>query len=72
LQQRGIHFLDEIQKKHADKNIVVITHGGLIRALLAHVLNMELKGLFRFNIDHASVTQLDFSQKVPKITFVNL
>jgi alpha-ribazole phosphatase len=72
LQQRGIHFLDEIQKKHADKNIVVITHGGLIRALLAHVLNMELKGLFRFNIDHASATQLDFSQKVPKITFVNL
>jgi alpha-ribazole phosphatase len=72
LQQRAIHFLDEIQNKHADKNVVVVTHGGFIRALLAHVLSMELKGLFRFNIDHASVTQLDFSQKVPKITFVNL
>jgi alpha-ribazole phosphatase len=72
LQQRGIHFLDEIKNKHADKNILVISHGGLIRALLAHVLNMELKGLFRFTIDHASVTQLDFSQQVPKIVFVNL
>jgi alpha-ribazole phosphatase len=72
LQQRGLRFLEEMQKKHADKNVAVVTHGGLIRALLAHVLNMELKGLFRFSIDHASVTQLDFSQKVPKITFVNL
>ena len=72
LQQRGIQFLDEILQRHAGKNIVVVTHGGLIRALLAHVLNMELKGLFRFNINHASVTELDFSQAVPKINFVNL
>jgi alpha-ribazole phosphatase len=72
LQQRGVHFLDEALSKHQNENIVVITHGGFIRALLAHVLNMELKGLFRFEIDHGSVTQLDFSQKIAKITFVNL
>jgi alpha-ribazole phosphatase len=72
LQQRGIHFLDEMLSKHLNENVLVITHGGLIRALLAHVLNMELKGLFRFNIDHASVTELDFSEKIPKISFVNL
>ncbi len=72
LQQRAIHFLDEMLSKHSNENILVISHGGLIRALLAHVLNMELKGLFRFEINHASVTQLDFSQKVPKITCVNL
>jgi alpha-ribazole phosphatase len=72
LQQRGIHFLEEILAKHKNKNIVVITHGGMIRALLAHVLNMELKGLFRFTIDYGSVTQLDFSGTIPKVLFVNL
>jgi alpha-ribazole phosphatase len=72
LQQRGVSFLDEMLSKHLNENIVVITHGGLIRALLAHVLNMELKGLFRFNVDYGSVTQLDFSEKIPKISFVNL
>ncbi len=72
LQQRGLNFLDEMKAKHLGENILVVTHGGMIRALLAHVLNMELKGLFRFNIDHASVTQLDFSDKIPKVTFVNL
>ena len=72
LQQRGLSFLDEILSKHKNGHIAVVTHGGMIRALLAHVLNMELKGLFRFNIDYGSVTQLDFTQAVAKINFVNL
>lgn len=72
LQQRGLSFLDEILSKHLNENIAVITHGGMIRALLAHVLNMQLKGLFRFAIDHGSVTQIDFAAAVPKINFVNL
>lgn len=71
LQQRGLYFLKEILQQHAGQNIVVVTHGGMIRALLAHVLNMPLKGLFRFSIDHSSVTLLDFSSEIPKISFVN-
>ena len=72
LQQRGLSFLTEILEKHANEHIAVVSHGGMIRALLAHVLNIELKGLFRFKIDYGSATQLDFSQTVPKINFVNL
>ena len=72
LQQRGLSFLDEILSKHLNDSIAVITHGGMIRALLAHALNMQLKGLFRFNIDYGSVTQIDFGAAVPKINFVNL
>ena len=71
LQQRAIHLLEELKLTNSGKHILIVTHGGLIRALLAHVLNMDLKGLFRFNIDYASVTELDFSEKVPKINRVN-
>ena len=76
LQVRGIEFLNEILSSHSAENIAIVTHGGMIRALLAHVLNMPLKGLFRFNIDYGSITQLEFgdaqSGAVPKINFVNL
>lgn len=72
LQQRAIHILEELKLENTGKHILIVTHGGLIRALLAHVLNMELKGLFRFNIGYGSVTELDFSEKVAKINFVNL
>ena len=73
LQTRGIAFLNDIMLAIPQANICVVTHGGFIRALLAHVLNMPLKGLFRFNIDYGSVTQLEFKKdEVPKINFVNL
>lgn len=76
LQQRGIHFLEDILIQYPTSNIAVVTHGGMIRALLAYVLNMPLKGLFRFTIDYGSITQLEFGDTklgaVPKINFVNL
>ncbi|WP_047535491.1 alpha-ribazole phosphatase [Methylotenera sp. N17] len=71
LQQRGVAFVEEILQQHPQGHVLVVTHGGMIRAILAHVLNMQLKGLFRFNIDYGSVTQLDFCGTVPKIEYVN-
>ncbi len=71
MQARVLEFLAEVQSLHVGGNIAVVTHGGVIRALIAHVLNMPLKGLFRFHIDHGSVTQLEFGGSVPKIHFVN-
>ncbi len=77
LQQRGMTFLQHVLNQYPQgnisaKNIAIVTHGGMTRALLAHVLNMPLKGLFRFTVDYGSVTQLEFGGAVPKIGFVNL
>lgn len=71
LQARVIIFVDEILTQYHKGHVLVVTHGGIIRALLAYVLSMELKGLFRFNVDYGSVTQLDFSDDIPRINFVN-
>jgi alpha-ribazole phosphatase len=71
LHARVTDFLSEINSHSNGKSIAVITHGGVIRAMLAEVLNLPLKGLFRFQIDHASVTLLNFEQEVPRIAYVN-
>lgn len=71
LQARGIHWIETMQTKHAEQHLLVVTHGGMIRALIAHVLNMPLKGLFRIHVDYASVTQLDLSEELPRINFIN-
>ncbi len=71
MQLRALEFLSDAQQQHTGSEIAVVTHGGVIRALIAHVLNMPLKGLFRFSIDHGSITQLEFDGGVPKIHFVN-
>lgn len=69
---RAKSFVEDVSRHSQGKNLLVVTHGGLIRALIAEVLNMPLKRLFRITIDHASVTQLEFNGEVPKINFMNL
>lgn len=71
LQARGIDFIDDMLNQYHKSHVLVVTHGGMIRALLAHVLNMQLKGLFRITVDYGSVTQIDFSDEIPRINFVN-
>lgn len=71
LYERSLSFIQEVSSHSTGKNIAVVTHGGVIRAMLAHALNMPLKGLFRITVDYASVTQISFGSEVPKIHFVN-
>ena len=71
LHARAKSFVDDVSNHSQDKNILVITHGGLIRALIAEVLQIPLKRLFRMTIDYASITQLEFKGEVPKVNFMN-
>lgn len=72
LHARAKNFVADVSSHSQGKNILVVTHGGFIRALIAEVLQMPLKRLFRITIDHASVTQLEFNGDVPKVLFMNL
>ena len=71
LHLRAKSFVEDVSNHSQDKNILIITHGGLIRALIAEVLQIPLKRLFRMTIDYASVTQLEFKGEVPKVNFMN-
>jgi alpha-ribazole phosphatase len=72
LHARAKSFVADVSSHSYGKNILVVTHGGFIRALIAEVLQMPLKRLFRITIDHASITQLEFNGEVPKVLFMNL
>lgn len=72
LHARAKNFVEDVSSHSQGKSLLVVTHGGLIRALIAEVLHMPLKRLFRITIDYASVTQLEFNGEVPKINFMNL
>jgi alpha-ribazole phosphatase len=72
LHARAKGFVEDVSSHSQGKSILVVTHGGFIRALIAEVLQMPLKRLFRLTIDHASVTQLEFNGEVPKVLLMNL
>lgn len=51
--------LDRIAADHAGRDVVIISHGGAIRAAIAHALNLSATDALRLEIDNLSLTQLE-------------
>ncbi|HEX6978458.1 MAG TPA: histidine phosphatase family protein [Alphaproteobacteria bacterium] len=49
----------ELTARHAGRDIVVVAHGGPIRAALAHALDLHPEAALAFTIDTLSLTRLD-------------
>lgn len=69
LHRRAVAFLDEV-KTGADTTVVV-THGGVIRALLAEAMRVPLADAFRLQVNYSSVTQLRLEGNKVQVGYVN-
>jgi len=71
VQQRAAAFLDELAATAAEEPTLVFTHGGTIRALVCHCLEIPLRNAFRMQIDYASVTKLQLQHGLWQLLFLN-
>lgn len=56
-QKRAVQALKEIlQREGEQKNIAIVTHGGIIRALVFALLDIPLKNFWKMNIGNTSVS----------------
>ncbi len=60
VQQRAAAFLADLVAAAPAEPTLVFTHGGTIRALVCHCLEIPLRNAFRLQIDYASVTKLHY------------
>ena len=61
LQDRAMSAFDEHIKnaiKLNSKHMLIVTHGGVIRAMVGSILHMQAKGMFNLNLPYASVVPL--------------
>ncbi|WP_129671709.1 histidine phosphatase family protein [Candidatus Chloroploca sp. Khr17] len=59
LQARALQALMQIQEQHKPDDVVVaVSHGGTIRALLCHVIGLDLANFGRMWLDNGSLTEL--------------
>ncbi|MCB0282495.1 MAG: alpha-ribazole phosphatase [Calditrichae bacterium] len=68
--KRMVGFLNDAIKMDYE-NIVIVSHGGSLRTLFAHISEAPLKNLFRINIDFGSVSRLSYENNKFKIDFIN-
>ncbi len=68
--ERVVNFWRELSAKTFTQ-ICIVTHGGVIRALLTFFLEIPLQNAFRLAIDFGSVTKVHFVENVPVVEYMN-
>ena len=71
LYRRVSDFVTDMQKSYQNQNVLVITHAGVIRAMLALALNLPLTAVFKFELDYGSLTLLKFMPERVSVAYVN-
>jgi alpha-ribazole phosphatase len=71
VQSRSVKFLQTIVQNNVE-NLALITHAGVIRGLLCHLINLPLSNAFHLDLDYGSVTRLTFKHGQWKLRFHNL
>ena len=55
---RIISAWDSLLENHGGKHVLVVAHAGVIRMVVAHVLNVPLQHLFRLQVPNAGITRI--------------
>lgn len=70
-QRRLSGFLQDIQARHTDCKIAVITHGGAMGMIMATVMRLDVEHRFPFWFDNASFSIVEFGGSVPRVLTLN-
>lgn len=63
---RVISTVEEIIRTQPGRRVAVVSHGGCIRSLLAHFFCESVaKGYWRFKVDNAALTEIEFMGELP-------
>jgi alpha-ribazole phosphatase len=69
--RRAAYFWDELMLLQNVGQVLLITHAGVIRALLAHVLQIPPVNAFKFRVDAGSVHMLQHVNDYTYIHYLN-
>lgn len=67
---RVVSFWDELNRKQSG-DALIVTHGGVIRALLGYLLDIPLENTMRIGIDFGGVTKVRQYDYGPVVEYVN-
>lgn len=70
--QRMLSFVEELLGRYpGDQGIVVVSHGGSIRALISHVMGLDKESFWQLGVDNASVSRISFSAAGSEVVYLN-
>ena len=60
---RVVEACKDLLERHSGRHLLLVCHAGVIRMVLAHILEIPLSNLFRIKIGTACVTRVEFAEQ---------
>lgn len=70
LYDRAVNFYLELLKRE-HKKVAIITHGGVIRSIIAHLLDIPLKNAPILQIDFGSISKIQIAPEYTRLVYIN-
>ncbi len=74
----AFHWLEQIARgaianaeTHAGQSVAIVCHGGVIRMMLSILLELPLPKMAAFEIDYASLSQVEHHEHKTEVTLIN-
>lgn len=71
IQNRGVAVLDELRTKHPKDHVCIVSHGDVIRLVMAHYMGIHLDLFQRIHIAPASISVLSVTDTGPVVLTLN-
>ena len=71
VKNRALKAFNEILEKHYGENIAMVSHGGINRIILCHLLEIPFENIFRIEQDYGALNIVEFYDKYPVVKLLN-
>jgi broad specificity phosphatase PhoE len=71
VQKRAVECIERLRRDHSEQTFAVVTHGEVVRTVLAYYLGLDLNRIFRIIVDTPSVSVVEFHGDRPIVIRVN-
>jgi len=70
-ERRVVGVLERMRDAHPKADLIVVSHGGVIKALLCFALGLDVRYLFRLKQDNTATNQIELDGRVRRVLLLN-
>ena len=71
VEERAGKTIDRIVDENTDNKILIATHGGIVRIIIAYLLELPLSRIFSIEVDNVSISRIKFYEHYPVLKLLN-
>ncbi len=69
--RRVVRALTRMQEARPETDLILVTHGGVVKALICHVLGLDVRFLFRIKQDNTALSRIQIEKTDRRVLLVN-